>query len=85
MCRLRRWTRVMTELRVIPNWGRPYGCDPQPAYLAQDDNFSWLPVWMYRRGQRVRFFDRSANQVGPEQRNVAPAVAYAHWCGWVST
>lgn len=39
-------------------------------------------VAMYRRGQRVRFIDNAGKQVGPEQSNVAPAVAYAMARGW---
>ena len=32
---------------------------------------------MFRKGQRVRWYDRNARQVGPEQYNVAPSLAYA--------
>jgi hypothetical protein len=39
---------------------------------------------MYRKGQRVRFYDERGRQVGPEQSNVAPAVAYAQSQGWRS-
>ncbi len=39
-------------------------------------------VWIYRKGQRVRFFDAAGRQVGPEQSNVAPGVSYAHYKGW---
>lgn len=34
-----------------------------------------------RNGQRCRFYDGDV-QVGPEQRNVAPALAYAMAHGW---
>lgn len=40
-------------------------------------------LWMFRCGQRVRFFTAGGVQVGEEQRNVAPAVAYALSKGWV--
>jgi len=40
-------------------------------------------LWMFRRGQRVRFFTAGVVQVGEEQRNVAPAVAYAISKGWM--
>lgn len=40
-------------------------------------------VWMFRKGQRCRFFNQKGDQVGPEQRNVVPAVAFAHSQGWV--
>lgn len=40
-------------------------------------------LWMFRRGQRVRWFTAGGVQVGPEQRNVVPAVCYANSQGWV--
>ena len=52
-------------------WGSVFGGD-EPSYQTPDG-----PVWMFRRGQRVRFYDQDGGQVGPEQANVAPAVAYA--------
>ena len=39
---------------------------------------------MHRKGQRVRFYDASGKQVGPEQTNVSPAVLYANVHGWHS-
>lgn len=62
---------------VVP-WGSPYG--PGPHYKTSDGK----EVTMYRKGQKVRFYDRSGHQVGPEQSNVAPAVAFAHSQGWRS-
>ena len=60
----------------MSEWGRPYG--QHAAYLTLAG-----PVWMRRRGQRVRFFDQDGQQVGPEHANVAPAVAYALYAeGW---
>jgi len=56
------------------DWGRRYGadfCTPRGRRLT-----------MYRKGQRVRFYDKQGRRVGPEQSNVAPAVAYADYKGW---
>lgn len=60
-----------------PGWGQPYGSPTAPAYWTDEG-----PIWMFRKGQRVRFYDEDGGQVGPEQANVAPAVAYAHSRGW---
>jgi hypothetical protein len=62
-----------------PGWGQIYG-GGTPSYLTNDGT----PVWMFRRGQRVRFYDGVGNQVGPEQGNVAPAIAYAHDQRWAA-
>jgi hypothetical protein len=62
-------------------WGKPYGCVPDPSYI---DGQTGAAYFMYRRGQRVRFYDRAGQQVGPEQANVAPAIAYAHSQRWFS-
>lgn len=59
-----------------PGWGAPYG-GIRPAYFDGDQ-----PVWLFRKGQRCRFYDDLGNQHGPEQANVAPAVAYAIHKGW---
>lgn len=40
------------------------------------------PVWIWRKGQRCRFYTADGEQVGPEQKNLGPAVAYAHHMGW---
>lgn len=37
---------------------------------------------MWRKGQRVRFYTNSGEQIGPQQSNVGPAVAYALASGW---
>ena len=39
------------------------------------------PVFMWRKGQKTRWYTKSGIQVGPEQSNVAPAVAAAHAAG----
>lgn len=64
--------------RVEPDFGKPYGTTP---YVTPDGD----ELFMYRKGQKVRFFDARGVQVGPEQPNVAPAVAYARSQGWRSS
>jgi hypothetical protein len=59
-----------------PEWGKPCG-GGSVSYDTPDG-----PVWMYRKGVRVRFYNADGNQVGPEQSNVAPAAAYAISQGW---
>jgi hypothetical protein len=61
-----------------PGWGAPYG---GLAYWTQ--GCPGTPLWMFRKGQRVRFYGPDGQQVGPEQANVAPAVAYAHSKRWL--
>jgi hypothetical protein len=55
-----------------------YGAADQPSYVTDQG----VEVWMYRKGKKVRFFDRVANQVGPEHANVLPAMAWALANGW---
>jgi len=64
------------NVRVDPNFGKPYGGNL--PYVTTDGD----EVFMYRKGHAVRFFDGEGNQVGPEQSNVAPALAYAQSQGW---
>ena len=59
---------------IIIAWWKPYG--DAPIKTPQGD------VFMFRRYQRVRFYNEYAEQVGPEQSNVAPAIAYAMHMGW---
>jgi len=40
------------------------------------------PVWMWRRGCRVRYFNTEGVQVGPEHSNVYPAMLAAFAAGW---
>lgn len=61
-----------------PGWGELWGA-LDPAYQTPEG-----PVWMFRKGQRVRFYTEASQQVGPEQPNVAPAVAYAYSQRWPS-
>jgi hypothetical protein len=58
-----------------PGWGKPYGSIP---FLTDEG----VEVWLYRKGQRCRWYDAAGNQVGPDQRNVAPAYTYAMFHGW---
>ena len=56
-------------------WGTIYGL----PYDMPDGR----RVWMCRgKGNRVRFYTADGEQVGPEQSNVAPAVAFALAYGW---
>lgn len=63
-------------LRQLPSWGSEYG----GAHYVTPEGVS---VWMYRKGQKVRYFDTRAQQVGPEHANVAPAAIYAAAHGWI--
>jgi hypothetical protein len=56
-------------------WGEPYG----NTYFQ---TLSGRLLQMRRKGQRVRFFDIRGQQVGLEQPNVAPALAYADYMKW---
>lgn len=53
---------------VDPGFGRMYG--PGPHYRTPDG----VLVWMWRKGQKVRYFTSSGQQVGPEHHNLCPAV-----------
>lgn len=64
------------NVRVDPNFGKPYGGGV--PYVTVDG----AEIFMYRKGRAVRFFDSEGSQVGPEQSNVAPAIAYANSRGW---
>ena len=59
-------------------FGKPYG---GADWLTSDG----VRVGMWRKGQRVRFFDADCVQHGPEQSNVAPAIAFAMRQGWTDT
>jgi hypothetical protein len=65
-------------MRADPNYGTFYGAGEAPSYITDEG----VEVWMYRRNQRVRFFDRRGSQVGPEHANLYPAVIWAHAHGW---
>lgn len=58
-------------------FGQPYG--EGPHYVTPDG----VTVTMWRKGQRVRYFDTDGNQVGPEHRNVVPAVIWAAAHAWI--
>jgi len=65
--------------RVDPQWGEDY-CNGQVAYVVPG---SGTYVWMYRKGQKVRFYDTNAVQVGPEHANVMPALCWAAGQAWI--
>lgn len=54
-------------------WGKPYG-----SPVTHRDG---RKLELRRKGQRCRFYF-GALPVGPEHRNVAPALAYALAQGW---
>lgn len=62
---------------MTPAFGTIYGDPSTPSYITPEG-----PVWMWRKGQKVRFFTADGVQVGPEQRNVGPAVCAAIAAGW---
>ncbi|MHB8318119.1 MAG: toxin-antitoxin system YwqK family antitoxin [Acidimicrobiales bacterium] len=62
------------ELASTPDFGSLYG-----GPMITPDGKS---VSMWRKGQKVRWYDTEGDQIGPEQKNVAPAVAYALAHGW---
>ena len=61
----------------IFDFGKLYGTFP--AYHTPHGD-----VGMWRKGQKVRFYTADGTQMGPEQANVAPAVAFALHNGWRS-
>lgn len=73
---------IPAELDVTPkdpNWGECWSTDG-PEYVTPDG----IAVWMWRNGQKVRFYDARATQVGPEHRNVYPAQIWAAFNAWIS-
>lgn len=64
---------------VNPGFGQLYGCGPQCAYMTTKG----VQVWMWRKGQKVRYYDAAGAQVGPEHRNVVPAIVWAAAEGWI--
>lgn len=61
------------------DFGSIYGSAEIPAYITPHG-----AVWIFRKRQTCRFYNEQGEQVGPEQSNVAPAVAYAlSQPGWV--
>lgn len=68
-------TEASGSERGATPWGKSWG-----DWLTAEG----VRVTMRRKGQKVRFFDAAGAQVGPEQSNVAPAIAAAYAAGWVS-
>lgn len=56
-------------------WGKPWGELP---YLTDQG----VEVYLFRKGQRCRWFTAAGEQVGPEHRNVVPALIWAYANGW---
>jgi hypothetical protein len=67
-----------TSQPINPGFGQMYGRGPH--YVTPPNG---LAVWMWRKRQRVRFYDEKGNQVGPEHKNVVPAVIWAAANGWI--
>lgn len=61
-----------------PFFGSIYGDPSKPSFITD----SGVEVWMWRKGQRVRFFTADGAQIGPEQANVCPAICAAFAAGW---
>ena len=59
-------------------WGRIYA----GTFFDREDADR---VWMFRKGQRCRFYTADGQQVGPEHRNVVPAIRWAHAQGWIDS
>lgn len=52
--------------------------------LWRREDGSYVELW--RRGQQCRFYDGDGQQVGPEHRNVVPAIVWAyHETEWVDS
>lgn len=69
---------VEAQQEVNPGWGEDYGCG-RVAYVTPQG----INVWIFRKGQRVRFYDARSNQVGPEHSNVMPAICWASGQAWI--
>jgi transposase-like protein len=73
------WAEV-DHVRQLPNFGEPFDSREEASYITDRGT----EVWMYRSNQKVRFYDRSANQIGPEHSNVYPATVWVFQHGWYS-
>jgi hypothetical protein len=69
-------------VRKQPTFGAVYGLYGDGAETPTYTNEVGGQLWMYRRGQRIRFFDRSGSQVGPEHPSAVPATIWAFAHGW---
>lgn len=75
-----RWTGA--ELVSVPcsethpdPWGEPWGPTP---YITTEG----VVVVLRRKAQRCRFVNHQGEVVGPEHRNVVPAIIWASANGW---
>jgi hypothetical protein len=67
-------------MRQLPNFGEFYGASEAPSYTTD----TGVEIWLYRKVQKIRFFDRAANQIGPEHSNVYMATVWAFAHGWTN-
>lgn len=58
--------------------GEIFGDPEHPSFVTREG----IRVWMWRKTQKVRFFTAAGTQVGPEHRNVGPAICAAYAAGW---
>lgn len=65
-------------MKITPQFGSMWGDKSRPMFFTD----SGIPVWMWRKGQRCRFFTEEGEQIGPEHRNVYPAMLSAFAAGW---
>lgn len=70
---------VEATIEINAGWGEDYGMG-RVAYVNSSNG---VCVWMFRKGQRVRFYDARGNQHGPEFANVAPALYWAANEAWI--
>ena len=59
-------------------FGTIYGDPDKPSFITD----AGVAVWMWRKGQRVRYFTANGEQVGPEHSNVVPAMLAGWAAGW---
>jgi hypothetical protein len=68
------------QVRQLPDFGELFESREGPSYITERGT----EVWTYRCGQRIRFYDRSAKQVGPQHSNIYPATVWAFQQRWHS-
>lgn len=72
-------TQMKNQSLRIHVFGAVYGDPATPSYITTEGT----PVWMWRKGQRVRFLAADGTQIGPEHSNIAPAMCSAAAAGWI--
>jgi len=73
------YQRGIGTMPINPRFGSIYGDAGKPSFITD----AGVGVWMWRKGQRVRFFTAEGVQVGPEHRKVFPAIVSAYAAGWI--